>query len=285
MKLEITEIFHKERQTTVYLKGCPLRCPWCQNPAAQKPKKELLYLQECCIGCMECFPICPTDAHSITDGQHTIDRQRCVGCMICAGVCPSGSLLPSSKTLHINSILSQCDGLLCISGGEPCVQHESLIQLLKDAKSKGIATQVETTGVFYPSQIPELVEHNKQFVFRIMDTDAQRLWANAKVKLEPILSNLRKIDDLGGRIALRCLMIPEVNMDETHAEGLIKLYQSLCHADGIELMPYSGVHNNVRVLLGQPRANYQAPTSAQMEAFAKVLKDQEIPVSIVPNEP
>ena len=123
MKLEVTQIFQNRdtKETTVHLKGCPLRCNWCDRPQVRKPKKELLYDVESCVDCMVCFPECSFDAHDFVNGQHIVDRHKCVGCMACVDACPAGALLSSSRSMGAEAILGQCQKSLILSGGEPLV--------------------------------------------------------------------------------------------------------------------------------------------------------------------
>ena len=283
MKLEITQIQSSpdRSNTTVFLKGCPLRCPWCQTPENRKPKKELIYRPECCIGCMECFPVCHVDAHDFVDGQHAIDRTRCVGCMVCADVCPSGALVPSSRSMSLVSILQQVQGKLTVSGGEPTVHHNELISLLQGAKNNGLETCVETTGVFYPSQIPSLLAHTDLFAFRIMDTDPERMKKNTGAKLEAILANLHRIDEAGGSTILRCILIPDINLNEEHAQALAALYQSLSHCRGVELLPYRPYGQQKWTEFGLSAVLYKEPSKTELDAFIQTLEQQNVPVWVV----
>lgn len=240
MKLEVTQILQdrNKQETTVYLKGCPLRCPWCDRPQVRKPKKELLYDAESCIECMVCFPACPTDAHELINSLHLVDRYKCIGCMVCADLCPAGALEPASQTMGADEIIARCQKTLVLGGGEPLVHHEAVLELLQKAKAKGLDTCIETTGAFYPSQIPAILPYTDRFVFRIMDTDPARMKKNTGAKLEVLLSNLKAVDAAGGKTILRCKLIPGVNTDADHAQALATLLTSLQHCEGIQPEAY-----------------------------------------------
>lgn len=240
MKLEVTQILQdrNKQETTVYLKGCPLRCSWCDRPQVRKPKKELLYDAQSCIECMVCFPACPTDAHELINSLHLVDRYKCIGCMVCADLCPAGALEPASQTMQTDEIIVRCQKTLMLGGGEPLVHHEAVLELLQKAKAKGITTCIETTGAFYPSQIPAILPYTDLFIFRIMDTDPVRMKKNTGAKLEVILSNLKKIDEAGGKSRLLCKVIPGVNADADHAQALATLLASLQHCEGIQPEAY-----------------------------------------------
>ena len=151
MKLRVTEIqrfcMHDGPgvRTTVFLKGCPLRCAWCHNPETQKSIAELLFYQNKCIGCGECTISCPQGAHAI-EKQHVIDREKCILCAECAKGCPTGALEICGNKYTVEEILSIAEkdrafygksGGVTLSGGEPFAQGEAVIELLKACKEKG----------------------------------------------------------------------------------------------------------------------------------------------------
>ena len=111
MKLRVTEIqrfcMHDGPgiRTTVFLKGCPLRCAWCHNPETQKSTAELLFYQNKCIGCGGCIISCPQGAHVI-EKQHFIDRAKCILCAECAKGCPTGALEICGNECTVTEILS-----------------------------------------------------------------------------------------------------------------------------------------------------------------------------------
>ena len=260
-------------RVTVFLKGCPLRCNWCDRPQVRKPKKELLYDVESCVDCMVCFPECSFDAHDFVNGQHIVDRYKCVGCMACCDACPAGALMPASRSMGVDAILSQCQKRLILGGGEPLVQHEGVLELLKKAKEKGIATCIETTGAFYPSQIPAILPYTDIFVFRITDTDPARMKKNTGAKLEVLLSNLKAIDEAGGKTLLRCKLIPGINLENTHAEPLAALYASLKHCQGIAPVGYQPTDPMKWKMLDLAYPPFPAASKEDLDRFIAALQN------------
>lgn len=280
MKLEVTNIMqdHSKQITTIFLKGCPLRCDWCDRPQVRKPKKELLYDAVSCVECMVCFPECPVDAHDLVNTLHLIDRHKCIGCMACVDACPTGALLPASHSKTTDQLVAQCRSTLVISGGEPLVHHEAVLELLQKAKEKGITTVIETAGAFYPSQIPAVLSYVDCFVFRIMDTDPARMKKHTGAKLDVLLSNLGAVDAAGGKTQLLCKLIPGINLETAHADKLAALYATLQHCQGICPDPYKLNTTMFHRMLDLTPPQYPAADSTAVQEFTQRLKDAGVPI-------
>ena len=89
-------------RTTFFMKGCPLRCPWCSNPEGMHPAPEIMTIDSRCIGCGACVEVCAAGAISLAGGTRAIDRERCDGCLACAGRCPSGALEVSGVHMTVD---------------------------------------------------------------------------------------------------------------------------------------------------------------------------------------
>lgn len=295
MKLEVTDIQRgcthdgPGLRTTVFLKGCPLHCHWCHNPETQRTQKEFFYRPEKCIGCMRCVEICPAGAHARQDGMHIYDPTLCAGCMACTENCPSGALESASKTMTVEEVVEQVcldkifyrrRGGMTVSGGEPTLQKDGLLALLDGAKAEGIHTCLETCGVFPRSFAPELARRVDLFLYDMKDTDAARLKANTGADLELVTDNLKTIDALGVQSILRCILIPEVNMDSDHADALAQLYSKLSNCQHIELLPYHPYGLSKTAQLGREGIRYRQPEQAELTAFASLLQQRNIPVKL-----
>lgn len=295
MKLEVTDIQKgcthdgPGLRTTVFLKGCPLHCRWCHNPETQHKGKETYYRPDKCIGCFRCVEVCPAGIHSSQDGMHLYDPQGCIRCMACSEACPGGAMEAVSKTMELEDVVNEVlsdrvfyrrRGGLTISGGEPTLQREGLLALLDAVKAEGIHTCLETCGYFPESLVPALAQRVDLFLFDVKDTDNARHLENTGVELSRILYNLQLLDRCGAKTVLRCILIPEVNLLDGHAQSLAELYRSLSHCQYIELLPYHPYGLSKSEQLGREDVRYRQPEQAELEHFARILTSAGIPVKL-----
>ena len=240
-------------RTTVFMKGCPLRCIWCHNPESQSTKAELLLDKERCIGCGGCAAVCERGAH-IFEGGHRIDRTACVATGKCVEVCPSDALRLYGKRMSVDEALGEVmrdkifyetsGGGVTLSGGEPLFQPEFASELLKGAKESGIHTAIETSGFAAKEVLLSVIGHTDLVLFDVKETDPERHKRYTGVPIEPILSNLRLIDEVGVPFVIRAPIIPSLSDREEHFKALSELCRSMKHCIGVEVMPYHniGVH-------------------------------------------
>lgn len=262
-------------RTTVFLKGCPLRCLWCHNPETQSAKMEFFHSPQFCVGCGACMKACPVGAHRFTP-EHNIHRSHCTGCMACTAACPSGALEACATMMSADAIVSEVmkdrafygtNGGLTLSGGEPLLHGRAILPLLRAAKDAGITTAIETCGVFDSALLAELVPLTDLFLWDVKDTDLLRHRRNTGGALETVLHNLRAADALGANTCLRCILLSGINLDDAHLAKLSELYHSLQHCEGIELLPYHTYGDSKNAQLGRASAAHPEwiPTEAQIE--------------------
>ena len=295
MKLEVTDIQKgcthdgPGLRTTVFLKGCPLRCRWCHNPETQKREKETFFRPDKCIGCLQCVQVCPAKAHQSQSGAHLFDPTDCIHCMACSQTCPGGALEAVSQTMELEDVVQQVlsdrvfyrrRGGLTVSGGEPTVQKDGLLALLDAAKAEGIHTCLETCGFFPESLVPALAERVDLFLFDVKDTNDARHLENTGVDLSRILYNLQLLDRCGAKTVMRCILIPEVNLEADHARALAEIFRSLSHCAYIELLPYHPFGLSKSQQLGREDIRYRQGQEQEMYDFAAILTDRGIPVKL-----
>lgn len=264
VKLKVTEIqrfcMHDGPgvRTTVFLKGCPLRCAWCHNPETQKMDSELLLYSQKCVGCMGCLNSCSVGAHSVGE-VHEIDREKCVICFACSDSCPTGALEKCGTDMTVEEILKTAEkdrafygefGGLTVSGGEPFAQKESALELLKACRERGISTAVETCGYADTHILEYSVPFVDLFLWDIKDTDDIRHKKYTGVSNKLILENLKAVNNLGANIRLRCILVKGVNTDEGHYNNIAEIARTIEHFDGVEFIPYHAYGGSKAVFLG-----------------------------------
>ena len=265
-------------RTVVFLNGCSLTCKWCHNPEARHAGNLISFNPQKCIMCTSCDSF-GCGVHSFSENGHIIDRDKCKNCARCAEVCPTGALEATVKTADTSEILAEVmkdaafygsDGGITVSGGEPMMQPDAAAELLRLAKEAGITTAVETCGFFDPSYIDELCSAADILLYDIKDTDDERHKANTGVSNSLILDNLRRADERGAKIRLRCIMIASVNMDEAHARRLAEISASLTGFAGIDFIPYHPMGESKYAAVGMKDTFDDAkyvPTDEQLAAF------------------
>lgn len=234
-------------RTVVFFKGCPLRCRWCHNPEGLSSARQIMYNPERCIGCGACIEACDFDCHAIKDGIHTYDRHHCICCGKCAEVCYSRALTTVGQVVTPDEIMEtvlkdkavylESGGGLTLSGGEPLLQGEFAIVLLKSAKSHGLHICVETSGFGKTEMLADMAKYVDLFLFdyKITGDDAHRELCG--VPQTPILEHLTLLDKLGAKVILRCPLLP-FNRNADHAKGIASTVRSHPSVTEVQIMPY-----------------------------------------------
>ena len=234
-------------RTTVFLKGCPLKCLWCHNPESQSRFSEIMYDAGKCIGCGSCISVCPKKCHEIT-ATHVFLRKDCVGCGKCADVCSAKALELYGKEMQAEDVLHEIQrdrmfydatgGGITVSGGEPLFQPYFTAELLRLCKESGIHTALETCGYASESVFSEVIRYCDFVLFDIKETDGEKHIAFTGVSLKPILRNLEILNEKKIPFVIRAPIIPTLNDREEHFENLSCLRKKFENCERIQIMPY-----------------------------------------------
>ena len=236
-------------RTTVFMKGCPLRCLWCHNPEGISTSTHLSYTPNSCIGCAACTRVCPEDAHEIdSDGRHALKRDRCVVCGRCVEECFSGALELVGREVSVAQVMDEVlrdrdfyetsGGGLTLSGGEPLAQIAFTEALLARARGEKVHTAVETCGHASEDHVLRIRELVDLFLYDLKETDGRRHREYTGVSNARILGNLKALHDAGAKIVLRLPIVPGMNDREDHFEAIAALTDALPDLCGVEIMPY-----------------------------------------------
>lgn len=270
-------------RTTVFLKGCPLRCRWCHNPESQSSEPEIICFEERCIHCGDCVAACPHGAlHS--DGQLIhVPEQLCQRCGECADACPSGARQLAGRWMTVPEVLAEVvkdqvffdesGGGITLSGGEPLLQADFAEALLAACSARRIRTVLDTCGFADTGVMRRVSEHVGLFLYDLKLMNSERHERFTGVKNELILRNLKMLAERGSSIIVRVPVIPGVNNDNDNFDALSEYLSSLKLRD-IDLLPYHrlGGDKYLRLHLLPGMEGVDPPTKEEMETIASRLR-------------
>lgn len=293
-------------RTTVFLKGCPLRCPWCHSPESQAFKTELNWMSMKCPGtdeCGRCLDVCPRGA--LVKGPEEkglsgdpvcfpdVDKSRCDDCGRCAAACIYTALYLCGSDQTVDEVMDRIlrdrpffdrsGGGITVSGGECLCQPDFTLGLLRKCKEAGIHTAVDTTGYVAWDSIASVLPYTDLFLYDLKCMDSALHKQVIGVPNELILENARKIAEAGGRFWIRIPVIPGFNETEAHfvryGNFLAPLRQAV---DIVQLLPYHslGLSKYDRLLKREKRFVVKPPADSLMEERKAQLLDYGLNVRV-----
>ncbi len=235
-------------RTTVFLKGCTLRCRWCNNPEGISFDYDLMYDRKRCISCRSCVGVRSNGAITFEDGEIRIHREKIPDASIYRGVCPAGALTVSGENRSIDEIIEEIKkdtlfyekskGGVTISGGEPLAQKEFLFPLLKRLKEENIHVCVETSLHTNWDNIDGCVKYIDVFLTDVKHTDAHKLKKFTGGSLALILDNFKRLEKAGARTVARVPVIPTFNNTVREMEEIVGIAACLANVDEMHFIPF-----------------------------------------------
>ena len=272
-------------RTTVFLKGCPLRCFWCQNPESQSIQPVLMFRQDKCTLCGRCIEVCPNQAISIVDSRLAIDRKRCAACGACVkpGVCLEGTRKIEGRSMTVNEVMKQVvsdysmyqnsGGGMTVSGGDCEAQPEFSEELLKAAHKELINTCVEISGAFPWETVKKITDHADYILYDLKCIDDKKHKEGTKVSNKHILENAKNLVMENKRIQFRTPLIPGFNDSLEDIEAIARFIRDelgLAPVDHLELLAYNNLGEDKYLRLG----NEDCPSyQRQTDEYVKELKE------------
>lgn len=280
-------------RTTVFLKGCSLRCPWCHNPESINPFPEITYNESKCIKCDNCLELCPVEAISPSQNGISIDRKKCDGCGKCVEICYSGALELCGKYRKIEEIMAEVkrdipfyknsNGGVTASGGEPLAQANFVANFFKQAREEGIHTALDTSGYAEWTTFRKVLNNADLVLYDVKTMDPKRHKTLTGVSNDLILANLEKTCREGIPIFIRIPVIPKYNFVnvEEDAKKIADFLHGLDGVKRVDLLPFHRLGKSKYLMLGR---NYivdiKPPDKEYVERIKKILESNGLKVSI-----
>lgn len=278
-------------RTTVFFKGCPLRCLWCHNPESQNAKKEMLYDRGKCVLCRTCETVCPTKAIRFENDRMVTDMDKCVFCGKCITYCMYEARDTAGKEYTVDEVLKvvlqdrvfykQSGGGVTVSGGEPLMQIDFVEELLRRLKEEGIHTAVDTCGAVSFDVLERIAKYTDLFLYdiKLMDDKKHKEYIGVSNKL--IIDNLIKLSKIHDNINIRMPIIEGINADDSHIMETLNLIKDL-NIKKINLLPYHDIakHKYYKLGRGYDEEKMSKPSDEKMNAYKGMLEKAGYKVKI-----
>ena len=277
-------------RTTVFLKGCPLRCGWCHNPESQDFQPHLMLFAERCRLCGDCVKVCPR--HGIGDPAGGLKiPEECDACGNCAETCVAGARELAGRTTTVAELIDELrrdvvffdesGGGVTISGGEPLAQPEFTRGLLAACREQGIHSVLDTSGFASPGVFASVSELADLVLYDLKAMDSATHARFTGVPNDTILANLRSLARTGKPVIVRFPLIPEVNGSPGELAALSSFVRS-CGLARIDVLPYHRIGMGKYARLGgnAPARVFTGPTAKSIDEAADVFRREGLNVRI-----
>lgn len=257
-------------RTTVFLKGCNLRCSWCHNPESQSREPVMMFFQSKCIGCGKCVRVCPHHLES------------CDFCGTCTDLCPQNAREICGRTATVSEVFSiiqkdksyyaQSGGGVTFSGGECMLQPKALENLLTLCHTDGINTAVDTAGAVPWDRFASVIPMTNWFLYDVKCWDEETHIRYTGISNRLILENLEKLaKECPEKIIVRVPVIPGVNTSESEMNAISRFLNGL-KVHQVELLPYHRLGEHKYENLGREQEPFSVPDPDLMASFRARLK-------------
>ena len=272
-------------RTTLFLKGCPLRCPWCQNPEGLHLEPRLWYKEADCLRCGNCVAACQERALALDERVH-IDQVACVLCKRCLDACPTGALLldgrevsadEAEETLLQDAVFYAEGGGITLSGGEVMAQWPFALELLRRMRARGVDTAIETCLLVKQDVLSRFLELVDHFIVDIKYFDGAEHRRVLGESNELILANYRYLVEKGADVLVRTPLIPGYTATEANIRAIARFVRLTDANARYELLNFNPLCRSKYAALEENYPVSGQPFSAgEMEAFYAILREEGI---------
>lgn len=267
-------------RTTVFFKGCNLKCAWCHNPESQNVNPELMFHVKKCFGCGACVDACEIKARQIINGRLIHLYEICTNCGKCAEVCYSKALEIIGQEYTVEDIMEEVmkdihlynnsGGGITFSGGESMLQIDFLEELLKGCKTLGISTAVDTAGNIPWEYFQRILPYTDLFLYDLKSMNCNVHQKFTGVDNDKILKNLNKLKKISP-IWIRIPCIKNINDSKNEVDAYCRYLQHAENIQRIELIPYHSYGENKYKMLGR-----SARVFAQMDKQTSQILQEKL---------
>lgn len=257
-------------RTTVFFKGCNLRCAWCHNPESQLHEKQMMFYKDKCTGCGKCEEVCP---HHL---------EYCDFCGRCELYCPHDARKICGREYTVSEVFTEVvkdksfydnsGGGVTFSGGECMLQIDFLEEILKKSRASGIHTAVDTAGHVPYSFFERILPYTNLFLYNLkcIDNDVHKQYTGQGNEL--ILENLKKLLSTGSEVWVRIPIIPTINDSVEEMRKIKRFFETYGQPEKIELLPYHAMGEHKYSALGKPVPKFDIPTPQRIEELKRILQ-------------
>ena len=277
-------------RTTVFLKGCPLRCAWCHNPEGESIVRELALVRQKCIGCGDCVRACPNGVHTFENGVHLINRSACTLCGACAQACCPGALVIHGREMTVEELMkdllpdsafySESGGGITVSGGEPLMQPDFCAALLQACRREGLHTALDTSGAVPWRAFEHVLPFTDLVLFdvKMHDSEQHRKWTGLGNR--GILENLTVLGQRNIPVEVRIPCLPGVN-DGEELDRIAQFLSGIPSLTTIRLLPYHDFARSKYESLGliDSMPHLDRPSPEQMDVLRARVSYWGLPVA------
>lgn len=280
-------------RTTIFLKGCPLRCLWCCNPEGQQGHPEIKFTAALCDGCGRCIKACPVNAirQPKENDKVEIDKKLCTNCGKCIDVCYTQALDFFGKYVTVDELFDivkrddqfyrASGGGVTIGGGEPTFQPLFTHALIKKCKENYIHTAVDTCGYALNGEGIKVLDEADLLLYDLKDMDPKSHLKNTSAPLKLILENIKRSNDLGKSIIIRIPLISGHNDSPDNIENMAAFLCRLKSVERVDLLPYHQYGKIKYEQLGKEyKLNIQSPTTEHVNDIKETFERYGLKVQI-----
>lgn len=274
-------------RTTIFMKGCVMRCPWCHNPEGLKRSPELVWYDIRCIGAQNCIDVCPNSALELTSEGMKIDRTRCDACGKCVDACPAAAFEVTGKLYTVDELIAKSvqdkvffeksGGGVTLSGGEVSLQADFIASYMQALKKEGIHVALDTCGGTRWEKLRRLVALSDLVLYDIKIMNSESHVTYTGVSLDLVLQNARNIAQEGKPMWVRTAIIPGFNDSEDNIRQTARFIRNnLVTTQRYDLLAFNNTCSTKyhRLDLAWDLEKQELLSEQRMECFARAAKDE-----------